>query len=163
MQQLRTAFLGAILAAWTSCLGADASPIEWQKSFGGSGFTASRSVAQKPDGGVVFAGTSFSSVNGQESFHVISCDSFGSVLWDRSYGPGVDVSSMDWTRDGGIVLGGSTSRGATGDKTSPNFGKNDYWLLRLDSDGNKLWDRSFGGNKDDYISSVQLKGDGGFI
>ena len=36
-------------------------------------------------------------------------------------------------------------------------------MVRLDASGNKLWDRSFGGNQGDYLSAVRQALDGGFI
>ena len=67
------------------------------------------------------------------------------------------------TRDGGFIVGGESFSGTNGNKTSPNFGGSDYWALRLDSNGKKLWEVSFGGSGNDVLSSVQQTSDGGFI
>jgi hypothetical protein len=67
--------------------------------------------------------------------------------------------------DGGFLLGGGSSSGANGNKTSANFGGVDFWTVRLDANGNKLWDASFGGANDDafYNLSTVATSDGGFL
>ena len=57
-----------------------------------------------------------------------------------------DVYDLRLTADGGFVLGGSSgfASGPPGNQTSTNYGATDFWLVRVNSDGNKLWDRSYG-------------------
>jgi hypothetical protein len=45
----------------------------------------------------------------------------------------------------------------------PFYGDYDFWIIRLDGDGNKLWDRSFGGSGFDVIYGLQQTTDGGYI
>ncbi|MBW2000208.1 MAG: hypothetical protein JRJ29_19900, partial [Deltaproteobacteria bacterium] len=57
--------------------------------------------------------------------------------------------------DGGyIVVGHTDSYGA---------GNDDFWLVKVDPDGNLEWDKTFGGNLDDMAHSVQQTTDGGYI
>ena len=77
--------------------------------------------------------------------------------WKRTLGgSGNDEGySVQQTNDDGyIVLGCKKSYGA---------GKMDIWLVKTDSDGNKLWDKTFGGSGDDEGNSVQQTSDGGYI
>src|SRR2546430_1259736 len=69
-----------------------------------------------------------------------------------------DVCSSDL-----YLLGGYSGSIVSGNKTSPNFGGADYWILKLDADGNKLWEQSFGGTSDDYLYALQETQDGGII
>jgi hypothetical protein len=48
-------------------------------------------------------------------------------------------------------------------KSSTDNGLTDCWLLRIDSNGNKLWDLSFGGGGEDYLNTLDCTRDGGFI
>lgn len=65
------------------------------------------------------------------------------------------------TADGGFaVLGFSNS--TDGDLQGKNLAVNDYWLLKLDSDGALQWSKTYGGSKDDRGQSLVQTQDGGF-
>ena len=56
--------------------------------------------------------------------------------------------------DGGYAVAGSTkSKGA---------GAWDFWVLKLDGSGNKVWDKTFGDSKDDGANSIVQTSDGGY-
>jgi len=42
------------------------------------------------------------------------------------------------------------------------LGEADYWLIKLDSKGNKLWDKTFGGSGEDSVRSLIQTDDGGY-
>lgn len=67
------------------------------------------------------------------------------------------------TSDGGFLLGGSSNSGVSGDKTEPNWGANDFWVIKVDSLGVVEWQHVFGGNGEDVLVDMQLTTDGGFI
>ncbi|MFA7375413.1 MAG: hypothetical protein WCZ26_08420, partial [Methanothrix soehngenii] len=82
------------------------------------------------------------------------------LLWDKTFGGFVHSSgdggwSVDETDDGGYI--------ATGYTQSKSIGRKDLWLIRTDSNGNLLWDRSYGGADEDVGLSVLQSQDGGFI
>jgi hypothetical protein len=152
-------------------------PIEWQRSFGGTNDDRLRSLQQTADGGFILGGFSnsdpASGANGNKSssnfgnydFWVVRTDAGGNKLWDRSFGgSGEDVLfSLQETTDRGFILGGYSTNRAGGNKTSASFGGYDFWIVRTDANGNKLWDRSYGGANDDYLRTVKQTTDGGFI
>jgi len=78
-------------------------------------------------------------------------------LWSRTFGgSGSDgCSSVQQTTDGGYILGGET--------TSYGAGGSDFWLVKVDADGDSPWSRTFGGSDDDVCFSVQKTTDGGYI
>ncbi|MBK8416793.1 MAG: hypothetical protein IPL22_21120 [Bacteroidetes bacterium] len=86
-------------------------------------------------------------------------------IWDFRFG-GTDV---DWliqsqhTIDQGYVLGGYSFSESSGDKTQDVWGNDDYWIVKIDSLGNKQWDRDFGGTGDEVFYSLQQTSDKGFI
>lgn len=105
---------------------------------------------------------------GGADFWLVRVDGNGNKLWDKSFGgSGYDVLwSLHQTTDGGFILSGSSASEPNGNKTSPFFGgvmDGDFWIVRLDSDGNKLWDKSFGGIKDEASSRLAPTTDGGFL
>ncbi len=66
---------------------------------------------------------------------------------------------------GGYILGGYSSSNASGDKTENIVGMSfsDYWVLKIDSIGNIIWQNTIGGSYTDILSSVKQTSDGGYI
>ena len=123
------------------------------------------------------AGISYSNATGDKSqpnwdtacvwpdYWVVKIDASGNKQWDKRFGGlSEDVAAaIVQTEDGGYVVAGTTSSGISGDKTQPNRGGYDYWAVRMDANGNKLWDKRFGGTRDDLATDICTTKDGGFI
>ncbi|MBK7110244.1 MAG: putative metal-binding motif-containing protein [Bacteroidetes bacterium] len=126
--------------------------LEWQKTYGGSSSDNAYSIIEKPLGGYLCVGTTFSSNGDVSGFHgfqdvwVLSLDSLGVLEWQKCYGGtgGEDgnltiiVSGLDY-----IITGGSGT--ANGD-VSNNNGVYDYWIIKIDSTGELIWEKSIGGS-----------------
>ena len=85
--------------------------------------------------------------------------------WDKRFG-GTDsdvFNRFQQTKDGGYILGGYSGSGISGDKTQNAWGNYDYWIVKIDSVGNKMWDKRFGGTGGDFLTSLQQTADGGFM
>ena len=83
-------------------------------------------------------------------------NTIGSVGYD-------DLYAVHETSDKGYILGGTAGTTISGDKTVLGYGGSDYWLVKLDSSGNIIWQNDFGGNDADYLYAVQETSDKGFI
>ncbi len=128
----------------------------WDKTLGGSDTDWLFSLALTSDGGILAGGQSFSPVSGEKSEPnhdptssgsdrwVIKTDGNGSKLWDRTYGGDHtdDLSQLLPTQDGGFLVSGESYSQISGDKTEANLGMEQTWILKADSVGNKLWDKT---------------------
>ena len=130
--------------------------LRWDKTFGGSSDDYLRYLIQTGDGGYVIAGETSSYGTGKADIWIIKLDNKGNKLWDKTFG-GIDddwIHSLIQTDDGGYAVAGKTfSFGA---------GEGDYWIIKLDSEGNKFWDRIFGGSNDDSAYLLIQTNDGGY-
>ena len=143
--------------------------VEWQTTIGGSGEDVAVDVAETLSGGYVIAGRTSStdgdvSVNkGGHDFWVVKLEAGGSVLWEKTYGGSEEdyAYTVIPTSDGGYFVGGDT-RSDNGDVTDFN-GVLDFWLLRLDPQGNLLWEQTYGGSSSDQFRDMEYTEDGGLI
>ena len=130
--------------------------ITWDRTYGGSGNDMALSLIQTTDGGYAVAGATYSKGAGGADFWVIKLDSQGNMVWDKTYGG----SDIDWafsliqTTDGGYAVAGYTSSKGAGDR--------DFWVIKLDNQGNKIWDRTYGGSGADGALSLIRTTDGGY-
>jgi hypothetical protein len=58
---------------------------------------------------------------------------------------------------------GTTDSGVGGNKSTPGYGVDDAWIVRLDAAGNKLWDQTVGGAAYEYLGEVVETPEGGFV
>jgi hypothetical protein len=161
---------GYIFAGYTSSLG-QASDLwlvktdsqgymQWNKTFVGSGEDVGYFATQTADGGYIVTGCTKSYGMGEERLWLIKTDSNGSREWDHIFGGFVSSSgdggwAVDQTGDNGFIVTGYTR--------SYGAGGMDLWLIKTDSAGNRQWDKTFGGPKDDVGMSVVPTQDGGYI
>ncbi|MBW6482294.1 MAG: T9SS type A sorting domain-containing protein [Vicingaceae bacterium] len=143
--------------------------IEWQKSLGGSGYEDAHSIQQTTDGGYIIAGGSNSTDgdvtgnHGSYDYWVVKLSNTGAITWQKSLGgSGLDFSnSIQQTTDNGYVVAGR-SNSTDGDVTG-NHGDSDYWVVKLDSMGTILWQKSLGGSGYEDAHSIQQTIEGGYI
>ena len=131
---------------------------QWNRTFDGSGWDGAYSVEQTTDGGYILTGWRGSYIGRhQNDIWLIKTDSEGNEQWNRVFGGLLlDVGRcVRQTSDGGyIVIGKTWSYGA---------GCYDVWLIKTDSEGNKQWNRTFGGSEWDVGNCVAQTSDGGYI
>lgn len=173
---------------WVVRLDASGNKI-WDHSYGGTGRERVFDCQTTKDGGFVLAGYSSSGpaatpyagnktsrLYGGNDYWLVWIDAEGQVLRDRSYGGTGDDRCLSLLPmpDGGWMLCGQSKSQPGGTKTSPNYGSFDYWLVRIDAEGNQLWDQSFGGSgtegydlatypPDMSVTPLKPTADGGFV
>ncbi len=132
---------------------------EWNRTYGGLYDDGAWSLQGTNDGSYIIAG--YASSQGQVSdLWLVKTDSKGIEQWNRTFGgSGEDLGCfVRQAQDGGYIVTGSTK--------SYGIGEERLWLLKTDSNGNKEWDRTFGGfvsSSGDGGWSVDQTKDGGYI
>jgi hypothetical protein len=134
---------------------------QWAVHLGGANADLASAIVQTSDGGYAMAGYTGSFGAGNIDFWVVKLNPDGSIAWEKTYGDG-DLnfaSAMAATADVGYIVVGST-----GNYHPQWFG---YWVLRLDSNGEVLWQKKFGSGGTNFVSQVietsQETDEGGFI
>src|SRR4051812_32565837 len=99
----------------------------------------------------------------------ISSDAFSQApstkIWDYRFGGSTnDVPHVLLkTLDKGFLLCGNSNSSLGFEKSENSRGLFDYWIVRVDSNGLKLWDKTFGGSRNDELLSAVLLPDSGFL
>ncbi len=146
---------------------------QWDKRFGGADFDELTSLQQTTDGGYILGGYSYYGISGDKTengqgncdYWIVKIDASGIKQWDKRFG-GVDYEhlySIRQTADGGYILGGDSRSDVSGDKTQTSRGNYDYWIVKIDANGNKKWDTRFGANNYETLTSLEQTTDGGYI
>ncbi|MBI4932158.1 MAG: T9SS type A sorting domain-containing protein [Bacteroidetes bacterium] len=131
--------------------------ITFQKAYGGTAYDVGYSAQETNDSGFIITGGIRSFGAGNEDVYLIKISSDGTLQWTKTFGGtnNDDGYSIQQTNDEGFIIAGTT--------TSFGAGNNDFYLLKVASDGTPQWTKTFGGAGDDFCSSVQKTNDGGFI
>ncbi|MFN0066539.1 MAG: hypothetical protein ACKVYV_02785 [Limisphaerales bacterium] len=157
---------------WLVRLDAALQPL-WDRAYGGAGVDELRRVVALQDGGFLLIGGSASEPGGtktagrQGGFDawVARVAADGTPLWDRAYG-GLGVDRLDHgveLPDGGFLLVGTSSSEPGPAKEAPLYGESDAWVVRVDAQGHRLWDRSYGGAFSEEFHAVIADRGGGFV
>jgi hypothetical protein len=133
---------------------------------------------------VLLAGTSCSEAGYEKSedsrggdcdYWILKVDKHGNKVWDKTIGgsTGDDLTALLATPDGGYLLGGNSHSDAGYEKSedkrwdqndihSESYTK-DYWVVKVDNHGNKAWDKTIGGAREDQLAALALSLDGGYV
>jgi hypothetical protein len=127
--------------------------ILWQTSIGGSSDDEGWSIATNPDNSYIVAGNTNSNdgnVNGNhggQDIMLVKLSTSGNVIWEKSLGgTGLEFiifSSIVTTNDGGYMLLGNTM--SNDGNVNGNHGGIDFWLVKLDGNGDIMWQKTLGG------------------
>ena len=129
----------------------------WNKTFGEFKNEKAMSIVETQDKGLIFIGYTTSIETDDKNVIVIKTDNDGNQLWSKTFGGSKDEWGWDIeeTFDGGFIL--------TGQTMSYGAGFFDAWLIRIDSLGNELWNKTYGGVDGDYGQSIDQTSDLGYI
>jgi hypothetical protein len=133
-------------------------PIDWITTFGGSNRDVAYAFEKAHNDTYILIGeTSSFDQGGGSDLWLLKFDIDGNEIWNHSYGGKRSDFGFggQQTNDGGFILVGGTKSYGNGDQ--------DVWLVRTDSLGNELWNKTYGGKDMEHGISVQETSDDGFI
>jgi hypothetical protein len=135
----------------------------WDQNIGGLQDDIPTCFLETDDGGYLIGGYSYSGNGGDKSqaargaadYWVVRLDASGNVLWDKTFGgSGNDHMHCIIEADGGYLLGGMSASSQSGDRSQFTWGNHDYWIIKIDDSGNKIWDKSYGGSSSDQLFAM---------
>lgn len=129
----------------------------WRQYLGEAGFDWAADLIETRDGNYTIAGYT-QEANGRNSdAWLCQLNRYGEVMWTRTYGgEKVDrAKALAQTRDGGFAMAGYTY--------SDSKGSADMWLVRLNAVGDLLWEKRYGGKREERAMAIIETRDEGFL
>lgn len=156
-----------IVAGWTTSTDFDGSPqtltktgwllkldktgnVIWKNFYGN--ISSCNDIQYANDGGLIIAGTN--TIGGDVNLWLLKIDIAGNKIWEKSYGGTADDRALVVKSTGAnnyIVLGRSSS--TNGDVTVTHGG-DDIWVLKIDNNGNLIWQKTFGGSANEMPRDI---------
>ena len=129
----------------------------WGKIYADYATSAANSMVQTYDSCIVITGYAIRKREVQSNLLVMKIDTLGNVIWQKLYGGTGDEEGYKIieTKDHGYAIAGYT--------TSNHEGKPSWYMLRLDKDGNKLWDKQFMEGDENRALGIAQTYDGNFV
>ncbi len=130
----------------------------WQRAFGGDRDEYAGGIAGTNDGGVLVVGDSESyDKKGYKDILIIRLDKEGRTISEKTIGgkKSEEAKALTRTADGNFMMVGSREVARSGDA--------DFFLLKLDQNGQKIWARTLGEENHDVLNAVTPTPDGGIV
>ena len=151
---------------------AQAPEIMWQKCLGSYKGEYPHSIRPTTDGGFIIAGytegngpdvTGYHGTNETGDYWIVKLSAAGNIEWQKCLGTSfVDLCyDVRQTADGGYILAGSSWSNDC--NITGNHGILDYWIVKLQPNGDIAWQKMIGGSKSEYAQSIDITPDGGYI
>ncbi|SFV60406.1 hypothetical protein MNB_SV-6-1844 [hydrothermal vent metagenome] len=129
----------------------------WQNTFGRDRAEYGRAIAGTDDGGAIVVGETESFGNGYRDIFVVKINKDGNMVTEQKIGGEKNdlIGGMTRTRDGDLVVVGSREIDRVGDS--------DFFVMKIDQNGKKIWARTYGGEYEDVLNAVTPTLDGGIV
>jgi len=130
---------------------------QWNETYGGEKWEEGKGIELLDDNSYAVIGKTNSIGAGKTDLWIIKVDEEGNEQWNETYGGDKweEGNSIKKTDDGGFILAGDTMSYSVGDY--------DAWLIKINENGEEIWNKSYGGIDTDAGRSVELTEDGGYI
>lgn len=122
--------------------------IQWLKTFGSSSWDFGNSVIQSKDSCFVVAGKTYGFGARDADVYIVKVNKLGDTLWTKVFGgDSTDyASSIVSTYEDSYLIGANTKSKGAGDF--------DAWILNLNTNGDTIWTRTYGGVKEDILYKI---------
>lgn len=137
--------------------------VEWYKTYGTEGAEEGYTALETPEGGFVISGWTASAED--MNVYMVKTTAEGDTLWTRVIG-GASVDQglqMCTAPDGGFVVAGKSASFSMEEVDGFDTDWFDAYLLKVDKDGNLLWEKAYGTEAMDQAFSVCQAQDGGYL
>jgi gliding motility-associated-like protein len=143
----------------------DAGNLMWERTYGTSYSETGKKIIPTADGGFLIAATYASGLFNYMDFLVMKINATGNTLWSKYYSGASDDVLQDMVQmpNGNFLLSGSSNSAASGNKTAPQIGSYDQWLICIQPDGAQLWDKSYGSIASENICTLLALNDGNYL
>src|SRR5690606_27221356 len=104
--------------------------------------------------------------SGSERVYIaLKISSTGNFLWQKFYqcNPITFMTNIKKTNDSGFILTGFSESNSTGAKSEDSQGGFDYWILKIDQNGEKEWDNTIGGSTGESCYNTLESTEGGYL
>jgi len=128
----------------------------WQQTYGLSGSEEPLAVTETSDSHFLAVGFTDTYEGKDDDVIVLKLDAGGDTVWMRNYGGagserGVDIVE---SKNGYVVIG---------TKKEADTADIDIYLVEVDTEGNLLWDDTYGEDGDDWVHDVVITTVGGYL
>lgn len=176
---------GTIVAGYTDSKDGDVSPqpnreywdlwivkldhcgiIQWEKSFGGTGYESARDVVQTSDGGYMVLGETNSTdggvvagYGGTKDIWLLKLSATGTLEWQKRYGgSGLDIGNhIELTADGSYLIAASSTSNDGDIRGNHSTGTyTDGVLLKISAAGVVQWSKCFGGTRNEELFDIEV-------
>lgn len=174
---MRKLYPALLFLSGATLLSAQESNTLWQRDLPSPTQDFLAAMSATIDGQILISGSTINTNNAQQistggsrqnngyDYRAVKLDQRGNPVWEKRFGGSRHdyLAATATTLDGGFLLAGTSYSNRSGDKSEDNVGGSDVWLLRLDGEGNELWQKTFGTRGNDEASAAVQTADGGFL
>ncbi|RYZ48606.1 MAG: gliding motility-associated C-terminal domain-containing protein [Sphingobacteriales bacterium] len=142
--------------------------IIWKKTMGGTGYESARDVIETANGFLILGETNstdgdvVAGFGGTKDIWLLQVDFNGNLVWQKRLGgTGLDIGNQIVALADGNFLIAATTSSADGIAVG-NHGAGGYTdglLIKIDAAGNVLWNKCFGGSKNEELLDIEIIGD----
>ncbi|MEO8087676.1 MAG: T9SS type A sorting domain-containing protein [Bacteroidota bacterium] len=137
--------------------------IQWQKCFGGTLDEEFKAIRKTEEGGFIIDGGAISNDgnvsgnHGMGDYWIVRTDSFGNLIWQKCFGGSNGDIPFGITIDNNKFIAVGITGSNDGDITdlhNNTHGDGDFWFVKGDSVGNKIWAKCYGGTNTEEPSEI---------